>query len=67
MNLIRTDIMKHPVHVYSTGAGADNLQGYFFQKHNYLVSLVLASFPPLNYFVRIFPIKTYRGPNLTLP
>ena len=26
-----------------------------------------ASFPPLNDFVIVFPIQTYRLPNLTLP
>ena len=56
-------------HAYSPGAGADNpLESFYFNKHNYSVNLVLCcKFSLLNNFVIVFPIQTYRRPNLTLP
>ena len=57
------------IHVYSPGAGTDSPpEVIFFHKHNYSVNLVFCcKFSPLNNFVTVFPIQTYRRPNLTLP
>ena len=57
------------IHVYSPGAGTDNsLWSFFFHKQYYSVnSHLLQVLTPLNDFVTVFPIQTYRQPNLTLP
>ena len=55
------------IHVYSPGTGVDDPLGYFFHKHNYSVNLILCcNFYPLNNFGTLFPIQTYRPPNLSL-
>ena len=51
----------------SPGAEAEDPLGYKFSQY-YSVNLVLCrKFSPLNDFVTVFPIQTYRWPNLTLP
>ena len=57
------------IHVYSPGAGADNpLGSILFHLQYHSINLVLCcKFSPLNNFVTVFPIQTYRQSNLTLP
>ena len=57
------------VHVYSPGAGADNPLGsnFFINSIIQTKQSIAASFPPLNDFVTVFAVQTYRLPNLTLP
>ena len=58
------------IHVYSSGAGADNPPGvnFFFKNKNSSVNLVIwCKFFPLIDFVTVFPIQTRMRPNLTLP
>ena len=57
------------IHVFSPRAGADNPPELIvFHKNNYSVNLVICcKFSPLINFVTVFPIQTYKIPNLTLP
>ena len=57
------------VHVYSPGAGADNhlRSNFFINSIMQSIKSFAASFPPLNGFVTVFPIQTYRQPNLSVP
>ena len=50
------------VHVYSPRAGADNPWGQIFFINSIIQSIktFAASFPPLNDFITVFPIQTYR-------
>ena len=50
------------IHVYIPGAGADNLLGTIVFINSIIQSIVFfaESFPPLNNFVTVFPIQTYR-------
>ena len=57
------------IHVYRSGAGADNpLRSEFLYKHKLFVTLVICcKFLPLNDFATVFPIEKHKRPNLTLP
>ena len=57
------------IHVYSPGAGADNLLGSeVLHKHKPFVTLVICcKFLPLNDFLTVLPIQKHKRPNLTLP
>ena len=57
------------IHVNSPGQGQTTPWGQIFFINSIIQSIksFAASFPPLNDFVTVFPIQTYRRPNLTLP
>ena len=50
------------LHVYSPGTGADNPLGQisFINSIIQSVKSFVASFPPLNDFITVFPIQKYR-------
>ena len=47
------------IHVYSPGAGVDNLwgQNFYIDSIIQLIQSFAARFPPLNDFVTVFPFK----------
>ena len=57
------------IHVYSPGTGGDNpLRSIFF--FNSIIQSIVSfavSFSSFNDFVTVFPIQSYKRPNLTLP
>ena len=53
------------MHVFNPSVGADNYPGSNVYINTFIQSFV-ASFPPINDFVTVFPIQMYTRPYLTL-